>query len=445
MAYQNDPGELEKFKTEINLAGFLEHLGFTYDQKRSTRNIPVFQGNSEHEVFIVSRKSHNNHHVFMNPYNDSDAGSIIDFVQNRQKISLGQVRQLLRNYMGDMPPVKEYHRYKEASASDIAFLRKSFSKAYRLSNRDFLHSRGITDAVLDSLFLKNRVGNQRYIHSTGKEHYNTVFPIYNLQGLAGLEKRNHNFKQAAENSDKANGMWQSYFHKENPQVHTEFFISESPIDCISKFQLSGKGHNDISTLFFSSNGSLNKGQFQFVQDFIDQCKPLKVCLGNDNDPAGVRFNANYLGNLKDVTPSWEQEHCSFFLKPVTGDKSRLHLEVEIFGKGEKQDQLAGKLTEAMKEQGVSEEPVSYPGEKGKAFQWTFKTSMSAIESVTEVIKQVRPVKICEVVKPLLKDFNEDLLESKKKELGFEKKSPFQKIDRIGNKVSKIDLSQGLSR
>lgn len=68
---------------------------------------------------------------------------------------------------------------------------------------------------------------------------------------------------------------------------------------------------------------------EFVQHYINICHPQDVLLGNDNDVACVRFNANYMGNLMDKKPTWEQENISFFLNPITGDKTKLHLDIEV--------------------------------------------------------------------------------------------------------------------
>jgi hypothetical protein len=407
----NHANELNDFKTQINLASYLEHMGFTYDQKKSSRNIPVFRGKSEYEVFVVSKKP-NNHHVYMNPYNDSDSGTIIDFIQNRRNLNLGEVRKELRSYLGNVLPIKNYHNYKEASPKDYASLRASFTKATKITDRSFLHSRGISDDVLDSAFLKDRVGSQRYIHSTGEEFINTVFPIYNTKGLAGLERRNQNFKQAAENSDKSFGMWVSSF-AENPHTHKVFFIAESPIDCISYFQLNDFKKDDLDTLFFSSNGSLNKGQFDLVQKYIDLCEPNKVFLGNDNDTAGQRFNVNYLGNLKDVKRTFEQDHVSFFLKPVQGDKLNLQCEVFIKGEGKDHDKIAYKMYDEIenllgKIWGVEQNKT----QEGIVIQFQIKNDKEAIQQVKKMVHKIRPVKVCEEKIPLSKDFNEDLMKAK---------------------------------
>lgn len=127
----------------------------------------------------------------------------------------------------------------------------------------------------------------------------------------------------------------------------------------------------------------------------------------------VRFNANYMGNLMDKQPTWEQENISFFLKPVTGDKSKLHLDIEIKqpkGKdGEKFYNLL--LQEAEGYQSKVGETLTTVDAEKYSIRFTIPNSQAELEKVQELIHKYRPVKVLRIEKPLEKDFNEDLQNS----------------------------------
>jgi hypothetical protein len=411
----NDPDELDKFKREINLAAYIEDQGFTYYPKKSSRNNPAYIGASEYEVFIVGKKHDTGHHVFINPFNDADSGSIIDFVLNRKKCTLGEVRQHLRSYMGYVKdrPLLEHQQYRPDKV-DTARIQKMFAYATALKDREFLHARGFSDKTLDSAAFKNRIGNQKFTNSNGVKYTNTVFPIYNLEGLAGLERRNFKLKTAAADSDKTNGMWFSNYNKENPSVHRKFFISETPIDCISRHQMKNVPADDLSHLFFSSNGRINKGHFDFVQHYINQCSPDVISLGNDNDAAGSRFNLNWAGNLKDVQPTKEQECVTFFMDSITekNDTSKVYLDVQFKGDGGNCPALKSDIIkEIMAVDSRIGEPAEFKDKNNTSTRFIFLNRQVEIDKLYAIVTKYRPVLIVEVDRPRSKDFNEDLQKS----------------------------------
>jgi hypothetical protein len=58
---------------------------------------------------VIIKRSMDGHYVYFSVRDDRDNGSIIDFVQNRQKLSIGAVRKELRPWIGQAPmPVPEF-------------------------------------------------------------------------------------------------------------------------------------------------------------------------------------------------------------------------------------------------------------------------------------------------------------------------------------------------
>ena len=90
--------ELEDFKTNINLTEYAAGQGYFLDKKASSRNSAVMRDQAGDKIVITRRP--NQHWIYFSVRDDSDNGSIIDFVQKRQAWKLGRIRQELRSWMG---------------------------------------------------------------------------------------------------------------------------------------------------------------------------------------------------------------------------------------------------------------------------------------------------------------------------------------------------------
>lgn len=49
---------------------------------------------------LIVARTPDRHHIYFNVHDGRDRGSIVDFVQLRERLSLGAVRKLLRPYLG---------------------------------------------------------------------------------------------------------------------------------------------------------------------------------------------------------------------------------------------------------------------------------------------------------------------------------------------------------
>jgi hypothetical protein len=96
--------ELEAFKTNINLTEFAASLGYEMDRRESSRNSVIMRHSSGDEIVVARGLDH--HWIYFSVRDDSDSGSIIDFIQNRTGDSFGQIRQKLRPWVGCGRPVK---------------------------------------------------------------------------------------------------------------------------------------------------------------------------------------------------------------------------------------------------------------------------------------------------------------------------------------------------
>ena len=225
--------EIETFKTRISLSAYAAGQGFTLDRKSSSRNSVVMRSNSDK---VVIAKASDQHWIYFSVHDDNDNGSIIDFVQNRQGLNLGQVRKELRPWIGQGAlPVYSRHindqNYVldlEPLSKDICRVRAQFAamKLVDSQHRYLENERGILCATLCS----DRFAGRIYID----KHKNAVFPHFNRDGVCGFEIRNVTFKGFAVGGEK--GLWSSRIQKDDDTL----VIGESAIDLLSYAQLHPK-------------------------------------------------------------------------------------------------------------------------------------------------------------------------------------------------------------
>ena len=89
--------ELEQFKTDINLTEYAASQGYAVIPRESSRN-SVVMCHSHGDKVIIAR-GQDQHWIYFSVRNNQDNGSIVDFIQNRQHASLGDVRKILRSWL----------------------------------------------------------------------------------------------------------------------------------------------------------------------------------------------------------------------------------------------------------------------------------------------------------------------------------------------------------
>jgi len=90
--------ELEDFKTTINLSEYAASEGYCIDRRASSRNSVAIRHASGDKIVIA--RGQDNHWMYFSVRDDTDNGTLIDFVQNRKGCKLGGVRQELRPWVG---------------------------------------------------------------------------------------------------------------------------------------------------------------------------------------------------------------------------------------------------------------------------------------------------------------------------------------------------------
>ena len=111
--------ELERFKTEINLVAYATSQGYQYLKRESSRSSAVLRHNSGDKIIVATDTE--NRGIYFSVGDDSDNGTIIDFVQNRSNLNLGGVRKELRSWLanGELPMVMNIAKPEPAGRDTI--------------------------------------------------------------------------------------------------------------------------------------------------------------------------------------------------------------------------------------------------------------------------------------------------------------------------------------
>ncbi|GAB3585473.1 toprim domain-containing protein [Hymenobacter daeguensis] len=342
---ENDPTELDRFKRDIDLVDYAEQQG--YQVKKEGKRGDWHQLEKDGEVLIVTRKA--DHQVYLNTGDDRDKGSVIDFAKTRggngHGLNLGQVRQQLREYLHDGPaPTRVYaapvdvsrlnalpvsdpdHERQQQEDRKTRLIAEVLGVNKELTDRTYLHGRGITDSTIDSPAFQGRIFTAQQ-----NEHKNTAFPLYNEQGLASVEQKNEHYKNLL--PLPKNGIWVSHPTQGKDTPVERVVVSESAIDSLSHYQLK-HAQDPRNTLYVATSGTPTEAQVALIQRVIDKQEPKEIVLANDRDAGGRQFNMNYMNELhpaRPLVPVADQEAYKEASRPVewhaTSDKYHTALKV----------------------------------------------------------------------------------------------------------------------
>ena len=141
----NQDSELDAFKREIDLRQFAESLGYQIDRRESWRGSAVLRRAADK---IVVKRNGNGHYVFFSLRDDDDNGTVIDFVQRRQHLSLGAVRQVLRPWIGRPASAPQFPELPPASPNRMRIEREYRSMAEAQRYPYLERDRGVSAALL---------------------------------------------------------------------------------------------------------------------------------------------------------------------------------------------------------------------------------------------------------------------------------------------------------
>jgi hypothetical protein len=221
--------ELESFKTNIDLRAYAAGQGYQLDAKDSWRGTSVMRHPATHDKIVIKRDT-DGHYVYFSVRDDRDNGSIIDFVQQRQRVNLGNARMELRPWVGQTPtPVPTFPALPK-TAKDRMKVEANYARMQdATSGHPYLEKERFIPPALLAL---DRFAGRVRIDARG----NAVFPHFDQDGLSGYELKNVGFTGFASGGTKA--LWLSH---ELPTDNRLVFC-EAAIDALSHAVLFPDNH-----------------------------------------------------------------------------------------------------------------------------------------------------------------------------------------------------------
>ena len=265
----NSDIELDVFKREIDLRQFAVSLGYEVDRRESWRGSAVLRRGGDK---IVVKRNGNGHYVFFSVREDEDHGTIIDFVERRQNLSLGAVRKVLRPWIGRSATTSKQFPALEPTSSVRMRVECAYRGTAEVSRYPYLEQdRCLPAGVLWS----PRFGGRMRMDSRG----NTVFPHFDTAGLCGYEIKNRGFTGFAAGGEK--GLWFSHIRRDDRRL----ILTESAIDALSYAALFPDAKDQ--TRYASLGGKPSSRQMGLLQATITKLpEEAEIVAAFDADPAG---------------------------------------------------------------------------------------------------------------------------------------------------------------
>src|SRR2546428_4968069 len=241
------------------------------DRRESWRGSTVLRRDADK---IVVQRNRNGHYVFFSVRDDDDNGTLIDFLQRRQNLSLGAVRQILRPWIGRPAASPQFPRLKPTSLNRMR-VEGAYRRMANAQRFPYLeHERGVPAAVL----LAPRFAGRLRIDSRG----NTVFPHFDTAGLCGYEIKNCGFAGFAAGGQK--GLWFSHAQPDDRRL----VLAESAIDALSYAALFADAED--RTRYASLGGKPSSRKAGLLQATIARLpEGAEIVAAFDTDEAGRKL------------------------------------------------------------------------------------------------------------------------------------------------------------
>lgn len=266
----NCADELSRFKSEINLSAYLADQGYQLDKKKSCTSYAVMRKGVEK---LVVTRAPDGHYVYTDAHNDRDCGSIIDYIQNRRALNLGQVRKELRPWIGTgrLPAsIENYQPTIEKSPADYARIATSWSNAGEVRDYSYLASRGIERETVEAYSDRIRQSAQGTLMF---QHLDPHSPVsgyeFKAQGYAGFSK---------------GGRKGLFIARRSEARHIRrLVITETALDALSYAQLEGC-KKDVA--YVSTGGNFSDEQIEQLKAIVRGLGLEMVITAHDNDKGG---------------------------------------------------------------------------------------------------------------------------------------------------------------
>ena len=276
MSATRDP-ELEAFK-QIDLRVYAAEVeSYVLDRKESWAGSAVMRHPNGDKIII--KRDADGHYVYFSVRDDTDNGTIIDFVQKRRPgvRSLGNVRLALRPWIGGGRKTKASSLPLFAPLVPTAKDRMEVERQYRLMAYVERHAYLEKERCIpyDVLTAERFAGCIR-VDWRG----NAVFGHFDVEGVCGYEIKNSGYTGFAKGGEK--GLWLSQREKTDGRC----VICESAIDALSYAALSPA----LDVRYVSIGGQFNPKQPLLLARMLARLpEGVEVVAATDNDDDGVKY------------------------------------------------------------------------------------------------------------------------------------------------------------
>jgi hypothetical protein len=273
--------ELERFK-RIDLRAYAASQGYQLDGRESWRGSAVMRHPNGDKIVI--KRSADGHFVYFSVRSDIDNGSIIDFVQYRDRVSLGVVRKILRPWIGLPPvPVPTFPALHKTS-KDRMRVEAEFAKMQEAPRHPYLENeRALPVSVIGSERFSGRIRVDN--------RFNAIFPHFDADGLCGYEIKNRGFTGFSPGGSK--GLWLSHELADDRRL----VFCESSIDALSHAVLFPDNH----ARYASIGGTPNPTQPELIRAAIARmAEGAEIVAAMDADADGAKL-ADLVRGAADLT------------------------------------------------------------------------------------------------------------------------------------------------
>jgi len=276
--------EARKFRIEISIIDVAERLyGFEIDYEKCTRGNVQRQKNivmkNGRDTILVSR---DDTWKFWDTARDKSShgeigGDIFNFVQwqegGRETFNLGKVRQKLRSFSGQHPPIvsRPKQENNDIKIKDLDFVRKFIAERSHAETSNYLEGRGISQQTLQNPLFKNRVlkGFDGAV----------IFPHFDATGVCGYEVRSTDLKTFTKKGFK--GLWYSQI----PLPTERIIFVESAIEALSHYQLK----QPKNAAYYSPGGNWDPDTVgKLIEKVMQKYPDAKIVSAFNNDEGGEK-------------------------------------------------------------------------------------------------------------------------------------------------------------
>jgi len=280
----SDAPELDTFKRHIHLVEYAcARYGYQRDRRESSRASHVLRHAGSGDKIVVGKDT-DGHWIYFSIRDDRDNGTIVDFVQRRGTLSLGQTRAELRDWLGTPRPDPGPDVRPETCpvSHDRLAVAAFVAQLPDVPNSPYLNARGIRPETLhDPRFAGTWKCDARR---------NSLFLHRDGDGVTGFEIKNTCFTGFSKSGYKT--AWQSVVPASAGDT-TALVLTETAIDALSCAQLrtrTATRERDGASLaerYLSTGGALSPLQYELLDKTFaalpDRCA---VLLAFDNDRVG---------------------------------------------------------------------------------------------------------------------------------------------------------------